>query len=273
MVDLGTACLPITDLGSGLPVILLHAAVTDRRSWIGLTPYLLEASIRTISYDRRGFGDASADPVPHDPVDDLFAVFDACGIHRAVLVGNSQGGRLAVEAALRRPASALGLVLVCAGVPGAPGPDAAERQVIVPHLTAIDAAREVNDLDTVNELEARLWLDGPTSVPGRVAGPTRELFLAMNKTAMRGRDIGEAPSSGDSWAHLGNIAAPTAVIVGDLDLPHIVRRSHDIATRIPGAIVRRLPGSAHLPALEDPAGFAGELLPFLNGLTVDHESS
>jgi hypothetical protein len=51
---------------------------------------------------------------------------------------------------------------------------------------ADEVAEESGDLATLNKLEIRLWLDGPSSPEGRVGGAGRELALAMNAIALAG---------------------------------------------------------------------------------------
>src|SRR5690606_27422754 len=129
---------------------------------------------RLVAWDRRGFGDTTVDhPAPHDHVRDLVAVMDAADLDRAVVVGNSMGGATAIDAALEHPDRVVGLVLAGTAWSGAPYPDdPPEVQAIIADLVAAD---EAGDLDRLNELECRLWLDGPGGDPGRVDGPAREL--------------------------------------------------------------------------------------------------
>src|SRR3546814_3766100 len=115
---------------------------------------------RAIAYDRRGFGETRAEAEEHSAVDDLMAVLDATTEGRpAILVGCSQGGRIAIDATLRYPASVRGLVLISPTVTGSPEP------VLSPEITALLAqqqdAEAAGDLDRVNALKARPWLDGP----------------------------------------------------------------------------------------------------------------
>src|SRR5688572_18738504 len=80
-------------------IALLHAGIADLRSWDALAPLLVDAGYRVIRFDARGFGRSQTDDVEYRPHDDVVAVLDALGIDRAVLVGNSQGGRTAIDAA------------------------------------------------------------------------------------------------------------------------------------------------------------------------------
>src|SRR3546814_9075287 len=115
------------------------------------------------------------------------AVLDATTEGRpAILVGCSQGGRIAIDATLRYPASVRGLVLISPTVTGSPEP------VLSPEITALLAqqkdAEAASDLDRMNAVKARLWLDGPLAPAGRVTGAARRLFLEMNGNIGRAHD-------------------------------------------------------------------------------------
>ena len=79
-------------------------------------------TFRVVTWDHRGLGgsdrpaDESRITIP-DHTDDLFAVMDAYGIDRAVVIGWSAGVNIAFEAALRDQRRIAG-VLAVGGVPG-----------------------------------------------------------------------------------------------------------------------------------------------------------
>ena len=233
--------------GSGSGVLLIHAGVTDRRSWAPLVA-ALEDQHYSVAYDARGFGETTYQPEAFSPVDDAVAVMDASGLRRPVLVAASMGGRTAIDLALAHPERVSGLVLIGPAVSGAPEvDDPPEAQAI---SDALDAADEAGDLDEVNRLEARLWLDGLPAPEGRVGGDTRALFLDMNCRALAAEDPGEGTGSDPAWSRLEQLAAPTLVIVGDLDLAECHERARELAKRVPGAEVLALADVAHLPHLE-----------------------
>jgi pimeloyl-ACP methyl ester carboxylesterase len=64
----------------------------------------------------------------------------------------------------------------------------------------------------------------------------------------------------DAAGRVPEIAVPTIVACGDLDLPMKVRRSAELADTLRHGTYRSLPGRAHLPYLEAPDEIA-ELLP------------
>ncbi len=245
----GSATLAAEEHGSGEPtVLLLHAGVTDQRSWRHVVEALPD--VRCLSYDARGFGRTAYQPENGwSSVDDATAVLDAYGVGSAVVVGASVGGRTALDLALTHPERVRGLVLIGPAISGAPEP-AYEPEVDVLGAQQ-EAAFERGDLDEVNRIDAHLWLDGPLAADGRVGGETRRLFLEMNAIAGAADDPGEERRGVDAWDRLGEIAVPTLLLLGLLDLRYIADGCRHAAARIAKARLVELPGVAHLPHLEN----------------------
>lgn len=93
------------EAGSGPPVIVLHGLAMTNASMIS-TVASLAKSRRVIAPDLPGFGDSAKPLRDYDP--DFFArwllaFMDATGVSRASIVGNSMGGRIAIETALVAP--------------------------------------------------------------------------------------------------------------------------------------------------------------------------
>jgi pimeloyl-ACP methyl ester carboxylesterase len=246
--------------GPGPTIVLLHAGVADRRAWSDVAAELNAAGADVISYDRRGFGETPAAGTP-DHRADLGAVLSTEAEGPAWLVGNSQGGRIALDLALVDPDRVAGLVLIAPAVSGAPDPapdelDAATRRLDV----AIEAAEAAGDLGAVNRLEAHLWLDGPAGPEGRVGGRARELVLSMNAIALATEwpaEAGIGIEEPATWERLGEIEAPATVACGELDLPFFIDQCRTLAARLPNAgPMVELAGVAHLPGLEAPVATA-----------------
>ncbi len=233
--------------------MLLHAGVADSRCWHEVAPLIDGA---TYTYDRRGFGATPPSAEPFTHVEDLFAVLERVGPEPAWLVGNSQGGRIALDAALTQPQRVAGLVLISPAVSGAP--DAEELDADTARLDReIEAAEERGDLDAVNRLETRLWLDGPAGPEGRVGGPARELALAMNAIALSHELPGDAGAAHiDAFSRLEELSVPTTVAWGQLEIPALMDEYAEVASRIPDARRASLPDVAHLPMLERPGEVA-----------------
>jgi len=57
-------------------------------------------------------------------------------------------------------------------------------------MTQQTQAQAAGDLDQVEAIQTRLWLDGPLAPEGRVTGEARRLFRNMNAIALRSPPIG-----------------------------------------------------------------------------------
>ena len=257
----GSARLAYSSDGSGEPVLLVHAGVTDRRSWKYLTPRLVPDH-RVVAYDQRGFGESTYEPESWSRVDDAVAVLDAAGIERAAVVGCSMGGGTAIDLTLALPDRVSKLVLIAASASGAPWLE--EYPEPYRDLVAkVEAAEETGDIDETNRLEAWLWLDGAAAPEGRVAGADRELFLTMNRIALANDDPGELRRPEPVWDRLGEIGVPTLILSGDLDLPDQLPVDQGMAERIPDSRYVALPGVAHLPHLENDEACLAAITEFL----------
>jgi pimeloyl-ACP methyl ester carboxylesterase len=258
----GQATLAAESDGTGPIVACLHAGVADRRMWRPLAE-ALRGSCRLVAYDRRGFGETPAIDEPISQVDDLFAVLDhAAAGSPAILVGCSQGGRIAIDAALQVPERVRALVLIAPAVTGAPPPVFLEERVQF-IADALEEAEEEGDIDRINALEARAWLDGPLAPEGRVAGDLRELFLTMNSIALRAAPLPSLLNPPPAFDRLDEIKAPVLVMWGDLDFPHLQERCSELVERLADATPEIVEGTAHLPTLEQPVRCAALIAAFV----------
>jgi len=129
----------------------------------------------------------------------------------------------------------------------------------------VRAAAAANDLEGLNQAEARLFLDGPGRARGYVGGEVRELFLDMNRRDMR-NDLESAPRDEldpPAIGRLNEITAPTLVVIGDEDIPSVFDRVDLVMDSIKGARKAVIHDAAHLPNLEHPEEFNRIVLDFL----------
>lgn len=259
----GRARLAASSAGEGAPVVFLHANVCDSRMWQAQIA-AVAARRKAIAYDRRGFGQTRYDAEEHSAVADLMAVIGAlAGGQPAVLVACSQGARIAVDAALLHPDAVAGLVLVSASIAASvdePMPPECQRM-----MAQLNAAQTRGDVDEVNALKARLFLDGPLAAEGRVTGAPRDLFLQMNGQVLSARPAGQSRDAVPAFTRLTEIGAPTLVMWGDLDFPHIQARCRHVAERVAQGAAFEINGAAHLPSLDRPDAVTRALLDFLGG--------
>ena len=211
----GSAVLAAESVGSGPDVLLVHAGVTDQRSWTRVVERL--PGHRCLTYDARGYGRTTYEPEDGwSKVTDAVAVLDAYDVARAVVVGASMGGKTSIDLALLHPDRVRALVLIGPAISGAP--DVEVEDGVRPLEAALVAADEAGDVDELNRVEAHIWLDGPLVPEGRVGGATRALFLEMNGRALAAPDPGDDESGVLAWDRLAEITVPTLILVGEHDL-------------------------------------------------------
>jgi 3-oxoadipate enol-lactonase len=248
--------------GEGSGVVLAHAGIADARMWDPQWAALASRH-RVVRYDLRGFRRSQVEHVTFSNRADLLAVMDAAGIEQAVLVGASRAGTISLDTAIEHPERVRGLVWLCGGVSGADLGDAAAE------IAALDqeseALAEAKDWAAVNEIDLRLWVDGPREPAGSGPREIRSFVGAMNLESMGAEKI-----YGDSIdldppaaARLGDLRVPTLVVVGLRD-PLVTARAADILVAgAPHARRVDLPGVGHFPNLERPEWFTETLLGFL----------
>lgn len=251
--------------GLGIPVVFLHSAITDRRMWDGQMQLLAAEGYHVISYDRRGFGETESPDVPFSHVTDLEAVLDQLMVHAAIFVGSSAGGGLAIDFALEHPERTIGLVLVGTAITGAEDAEIPEEAAGIED--ALLYAEERGNLESINRIQAHLWLDGPLSEAGRVDGPPRDLFLAMNAMRLNHPELTQEEFPEDATSMVGGVIAPVLLVVGDLDMPDIVSRHEDLSEEMDNAFAIVLEDTAHFPNLERPDLFDPLLSEFLAAVT------
>jgi pimeloyl-ACP methyl ester carboxylesterase len=106
-------------MGSGPDILLLHGLGGTKTSFFD-TAAALSRDYRVHAMDFPGFGSSSKPAhAPYNArwfADTVIAVMDELGIERAHVVGNSMGGRVAIEVGLRHPERVGALALLCPAV-------------------------------------------------------------------------------------------------------------------------------------------------------------
>lgn len=261
-VDVPDGRLLVVDEGAGPPIVLLHAGIADVRSWNSLAPLLQAAGYRTIRYDQRGVGGSTTEAIEFSPVDDLLAVLDANGIDRAVLVGNSMGGRLAFDAGIEAPGRVAAIVGVAAGLGGFDGGNTTEELALFAEMDRLEAQDPV-DPAAVAEIDARVWVDGPGQPPTRVPAAIRDLVLEMDLLDP-GRPQGTPrrpdPPASERLAELG---CPILAVAGEIDVSEVAVTARHLEANAQNARALIWPDVAHMIAMEQPERLAAAIVEFL----------
>ena len=245
--------------GTGFPVLFIHAGICDSRMWAPQVKAFAN-QFDMIRPDLRGFGDSELPPLPYSMQADLLGLLDHLSVNRAHVVGCSMGGTVAIDLALQHPDRVQRLVLVASGVSGS---NLGKADAAL--FADVEAADKARDMDAVNRAEVRLWVDGPRRPEGSAPEAVRDLVLEMNGRALHSDWASAQHETLDppAIARLGDITAPTLVIVGDEDLPHASANAKVITSKVPGARAVTIKDASHLPSLERPEEFNHVLLDFL----------
>jgi pimeloyl-ACP methyl ester carboxylesterase len=119
-VRAGALRISTLTMGEGPDVLLLHGLGAAKSSFFDLAAALSREGYRVHALDLPGFGGSDKPRLaPYGPAffaEAVVGVMDALGIERAHLVGNSMGGRAAIEVGLAHPDRVGGLALLCPAV-------------------------------------------------------------------------------------------------------------------------------------------------------------
>jgi pimeloyl-ACP methyl ester carboxylesterase len=250
--------------GEGHPLVLLHSGLTTCQMWDAQWETCAQ-HYRVIRTDARGVGWSRMLPGPFSPREDLYQLLRFLGVERVYLLGSSMGGHLAVDFALEHPEMVAALIPVGAGISGEQPSD-----FLLERWKEIDAVAESGDIAQAVELELQLWVDGPGRAPGSADPAVREQVRRMNtenfKRALEEEQGESQPLEPPAIGRLGEIRVPTLVLVGEQDVPEKLVSADLLAQGIPGAQKIVMPGTAHLPSMEQPEQFNRLVLEFLGSL-------
>ena len=232
-------------------VVLLHGFTNSGASWQPVISGLGQR-YRAFAPDIRGHASASeTTPVTLEAVLEDLARFDE---PRFTLVGYSQGGRIALHAALAMPRRIERLVLIGAS-PGLE--DEAER---ADRRAADERLAEQIETLSIEEF-ATIWAQTPV-----LGGLDAETAAAAHAdrvrstphglaAALRGLGTGALPSL---WERLRELSVPVTLICGGRDAK-FTGLARQMAALIPRAEVVIVPGAGHAVHLERPDAVVAEL--------------
>jgi 3-oxoadipate enol-lactonase len=258
--------------GRGVPVVLLHEGIADRRMWNREVP-LLARGHRVVRYDLRGYGSSTPATSEYSSVRDLVALLDHLGLRRPLIVGPSVGGKIALDLTLAYPERVGALLLIAPGYSGmdydqVPGGKATFERDETLSKAAADAWA-AGKLEEATEHLRQLWASSLT-------GTALDLFRTMVRD--NAQEIFEDRSGryetreGEPAAtRLKEIRVPTRILVGDRDNPAMPHCANFLARGIAGAKVQLVPGADHLLNLSRPDVFDTALRGFVASLPVVRE--
>lgn len=257
--------LRVVDIGSGPVLVLLHGLGGTWRNWQA-NMSALAVHHRVIAVDLPGFGGSELYPGPVTVtryVDTVVELLDRLGIDEATFVGNSMGGLLTIEMAVRHADRVRSAVLVCSG--GIPLTTLQHRLVTIPQARAMNHLMRLRFSRWLVQrsqwvrifLGARVFHD-----PGTI--PPDLLAAALDGLSAPGfGPAADAAARYDARLSAPAITCPTLVLWGAEDPLLSVAIGREISRLIPGSDLEVWERTGHCPMLEHPARFNERVLSFV----------
>ena len=248
------AALHFRDEGAGAALVFVHAWALSLEAWNPQARHFARHH-RVVRSDRRGVGASPGPASLAADVLDLVALLDLLGIASGVLIGSSQGARVAIAAALHAGERFDALVLD--GVPPDPQFIAGDWTPDVPR----DRYRQIFVEQGVDALRLEIAESEFFASHASDRRARDEIFALLDRYS--GRDLVDP---GPRIVHTtpGRVAAlPMPVLV--LNGEHDPRRGFGdaLCAAIRGARRAIVPASGHLPSLDNPHAYNAVLEPFL----------
>jgi 3-oxoadipate enol-lactonase len=245
-------------LGKGPALFLFHSLLSDRASFDAVVPKLSQ-SFRVIVPELPGFGGSQAVSGGLAEVADRMAeaVRDAAGRDGAIVLGNGYGGFVALQMAIRHPATASQLILADCGAAFSESGREAFRNMA--------AASKAKGLAAITDVAMRrLFAPEFQAKHPDLMRDRREAFLRTDPEVFRAAC--DALAELDLRPRLAEVKVPVLVLVGEHDEATPPPMSHELAAGLPDARLKILAGCAHVPQLQAPEMFLeaiGDFLPAL----------
>jgi pimeloyl-ACP methyl ester carboxylesterase len=235
-VPLSAVLFNSDERGTGRPVVILHGGAGPA-SVSGFADLLADATgTRVIVPTHPGFGGTSR-PDALTTVGGLAEVYagllDALELEDALVIGNSIGGWITAELAVR-------------------GSQRLGRIVLVDAVGVEVAGHPVASGLTPAQLTQHAWYDpskAPQVDPATLPPAVAEVLAGNRATlALYGGSMTDPTLLG----RLAGVAVPALVLWGEADRIGDVDYGRAFAAAIPGARFEVLPGTGHLPQMETP---------------------
>lgn len=248
-------------LGSGTPLVLFHSLLSDSASFDAIAPRLAE-QFQVIIPDLPGFGESAAVAGGVEDVADRMAAFvrSVAPNGDAILLGNGYGAFVALLIAIRQPTLLTSLILAGSGARfSEPGRDA---------FRGMAAAGRTKGLAAIADTAmARLFAPEFQAAHPYLMADRRAAFLRTDVAVFERACLSLATL--DVSAQLPALEIPVLMMVGEQDAATPPAMAMELAKLVPAAVLRILPGCAHVPPLQAPDMVIDAISDFL-GKTFRH---
>lgn len=258
--------------GINQPVfILLHGLGASTFSWREVFDAFAGLG-SVVAYDRPGFGYSQRPEVEdwstNNPysnaaqLDQLWAVMDTLGIQKAILVGHSAGGSIAMQAALQHPERVESLILVAPAVySGFSLPPFLQRVLNIPQIDRLGPLFVRQVFKGADRMLENAWHDHSLITPEIRAGYMKPFQAEGWDTALW--EMVKIRSNPGIKNRLEELTLPILIVTGDDDRVVPIWQSQRLAKAIPHAQLVVVENCGHMPHEEKPEEFLTAVDAFL----------
>jgi pimeloyl-ACP methyl ester carboxylesterase len=266
--NVGGSTVNYVDMGSGPALFFVHGLGAMWQCWLENIPEFAKDH-RVVAMDLPGFGRSQMPPweITIERYGRwLFDFADELGIDTATVVGNSMGGFIGAEAAIKRPQRVERLCLVSAAIFWQ---EYRRARPLVAFAQATDAAaaRAVAGVTRASSMRPRLRHLALATAGFRYPHLlSREMQIELIKTARRTKGFVPALTALGDYPlreELPQIGAPTLVVWGAHDALVHVKHAHETSRLIPNSETVIFERTGHEAMIERPARFNRVLREFI----------
>ena len=250
--SVNNALLHYIDIGvsTATPVVFIHGFPFNHKMWTfpGGQTEALTSTHRVIAYDVRGHGESEVGDGQYTIeqfVDDLIGLLDHLSISKAVAVGLSMGGYIALRAAERNPDRFRALVLCDTKSEG----DSNEAKI--KRASSIKAVKANGPQLFAQNFVAGVFTPESFNERPDVVKAIQSIIERTAPLSLCGTMLALAART-DTTSSLTGIAIPTLIMVGERDVLTPPAASQAMKEKIPNSEIHIIPNAAHLSNMENP---------------------
>jgi pimeloyl-ACP methyl ester carboxylesterase len=234
-------------------VLLIHGAGGNHLSWPAQIRRLPDQRLYAVDLPAHGRSDGIGRQRIEDYSNDVLALIDELRIYRAVLIGHSMGGAIALDITVRYRKRVLGLGLIGSGA----------RLPVDPAIMR-NAAQEANYPVAVRQIGERSFA---AATSPRLKELALERMAEVRSSVLHGDLM--ACDAFDRMADLRTVELPTLVVCGVEDQMTPPKYSQYVHQQIPGSVLHIVQDAGHMVMLEQADRVAGHLAQFLNSIAYE----
>jgi pimeloyl-ACP methyl ester carboxylesterase len=234
---------PLSKLGTVIAFDRTGFGLSERPlSWQGQNPYSSEAQVGLVT-----------------------GLLDHYGVQKAILIGNSAGGTIAMQVALEHPERVSALILADPAVYNGGGAPQWIRPVLAsPQMRHLGPLITRQILKRGRDMIKLAWYN-----PAKLSPEVQDLYLKPFQVENWDKALWEFTLANQPTGlsdRLDELTLPVLVITGDHDRIVPTKDSIKLAGELPNAILEVISNAGHVPHEEQPQMFMEVVTSYLNSL-------